>query len=178
MSEIKFACPYCSQHVRCDDVYCGERVDCPGCGKDLFIPPRAAFIPLGSGNLTLSLPVASRERPPVAAVGPDLANQGAESSSQTRENKFPVLLPFWIILFLPFVVALVMAKQPGGLRSIVHLFIPCALAAGFYLAAVQKNADVGTILRGVLYAVGMFFVFVVVGVGLLFFGCVILLSSH
>jgi hypothetical protein len=131
-----------------------------------------------SGNLTLSLPVAAKERPPVSATGLDLANQGAGCALQTREDKFPVLLPFWVILFLPFVIALVIAKQSGGLRSIVYLFVLCAVAAGFYLAAVQKKADVGMMLRGVLYAIGMFFVFVVVAVGLLFVGCAILLNSH
>lgn len=180
MSEIKFACAYCSQHILCDEIFCGERTKCPGCGKELFVPPRAAFIPTRSGNLSLSLPVASKERPPVSAIGqgPGDEDQGAASALQTSEDKFPVLLPFWIILFLPFVIALVIAKQPGGLRSIVHLFVLCAVVAGFYLAAVQKKGDAATVLRGLLYAIGMFFVFVIVGVGLLFVGCVILLSSH
>lgn len=180
MSEIKFSCPYCSQHLVCDDVFCGERIECPGCGKELFVPPRATFIPLQSGNLTFALPVASKQQPPVIAASPDLTHghRGSESAPQNREDKFPVLLPFWLLLFFPFVFALLTATQRGGLRSIEYVFILCAIAAGFYLAAVQKKTDAWVILRGILYAIAMLFVFVVVGVGLLFVGCLVLLSSH
>lgn len=180
MSEIKFACPYCSQHVICDDIYCAERVVCPGCGNSLIVPPRAAFIPMQSGNLVLTLPIASKEPPPIPAVGLEPATGGGRTAGtlEGRRERFPVLLPFWVLLFLPFVLALVFARRPGGLVSIEFLFVLAAIAAGFYLAAVQKKSDLALVLRGILYAIGMLFVFVVVAVGLLFVGCLILLSSH
>jgi len=72
MSEIKFACPHCRQHIACDDAYCGARIDCPGCQRELFVPRRAAFVPIQPGNLALELPVASKmgsHAPPIIPAG-------------------------------------------------------------------------------------------------------------
>ena len=63
MSEIKFACPHCRQHIACDDAYFGEKINCPGCERELFVPRRSAFVPMQAGNLTLELPVASKIQP-------------------------------------------------------------------------------------------------------------------
>lgn len=179
MSEIKFACPYCSQHIICDDAFCDERIQCPGCGKELFVPTLAAFIPLPAGNLALELPVASKERRPFPAGGSELLDENGPDQRAVgrREAKFPLLLPFWLLLFLPFVLALVFARRRGGLVSIEYLFILFAIAAGFYLAVVQKKTEVGVVLRGILYTIAMLFVFAVVAVGLLFVGCLIILSN-
>ena len=38
MSEIKFACPHCAQHVACDGDYADMCIVCPGCGKPLVGP--------------------------------------------------------------------------------------------------------------------------------------------
>ena len=124
--------------------------------------------------------MASKVQPPVYAVGPETVTEDvqAERTGAGRGQKFPVLLPFWILLFLPFVLALLFARRRGGLVSIEFLFVLAAIAAGFYLAAIQKKKDVGMVLRGILYSIAMLFAFVVVGVGLLFVGCLILLSSH
>jgi hypothetical protein len=179
MSEIKFACPYCSQHVVCDEAFCGEKIDCPGCGRELFVPPRAAFIPLQSGDLTLALPVASKEPRHIPVPDAALANQNgaAGPAFESRGEKFPLLLPFWVLLFLPFVLALVFVRRRGGLVLIEYLFVLFAIAAGFYLAVVQKKSELGVVLRGILYTIAMLFVFAIVAVGLLFVGCLIILSN-
>lgn len=88
-----------------------------------------------------------------------------------------MLLPFWLLLFLPFVLALVFAQRRGGLVSIEYLFVLSAIAAGFYLAVVRKKTEAGVVLRGILYTIAMLFVFAVVAVGLLFVGCMIILSN-
>ena len=38
MSEIKFACPHCAQHVACDSDYADMCIVCPGCGKPMLVP--------------------------------------------------------------------------------------------------------------------------------------------
>jgi hypothetical protein len=38
MSEIKFACPQCRQHIACDVAYAGERMECPSCMTTLVVP--------------------------------------------------------------------------------------------------------------------------------------------
>ena len=42
MSEIKFACPHCSQHVACDRDYADMCVVCPSCGKPMEVPRLSA----------------------------------------------------------------------------------------------------------------------------------------
>jgi uncharacterized paraquat-inducible protein A len=39
MSEITFVCPHCSQRIACGEIVNDWEIDCPGCGKTLFIPP-------------------------------------------------------------------------------------------------------------------------------------------
>jgi len=38
MSEIKFVCPHCGQHVACDRDYGGWSVECPSCRQVLIVP--------------------------------------------------------------------------------------------------------------------------------------------
>jgi len=38
MSEFKFACPMCGQHIKCDSDKSGGQVDCPTCFQKLIVP--------------------------------------------------------------------------------------------------------------------------------------------
>src|SRR5215471_10298253 len=38
MSEIKFACPHCSQHIACDRDYADMCIVCPTCGQPMEVP--------------------------------------------------------------------------------------------------------------------------------------------
>jgi hypothetical protein len=42
MSEIKFACPHCGQHVACDRDYADMCIVCPTCGKPMEVPRLSA----------------------------------------------------------------------------------------------------------------------------------------
>jgi hypothetical protein len=51
MSEFKFACPVCGQHITCDSGSSGTQMPCPTCFRKLVVPhPPAA----GSPNLVLT----------------------------------------------------------------------------------------------------------------------------
>lgn len=54
MREIKFACPHCSQHIACDEAYCGYQIRCPACEGGLIVPRLAAF-GFGAGTISLFL---------------------------------------------------------------------------------------------------------------------------
>ena len=45
MSEFKFACPHCGQHIAGDESYCGQQIQCPGCGGAILIPQAQAASP-------------------------------------------------------------------------------------------------------------------------------------
>lgn len=179
MSEIKFACPHCFLHIACDDLYCGERIDCPGCGRELFIPPRAAFVPLQAGNMTLMPPVAFKERlyPRSATLDLWSEQRWAQHTSESREHQQPILLPLWVLLLLPFFVTFILLTHRAGVAAVELCFILCALLFGFYLAKIKNNSGLGMILAGLLYSFAMIFVYIILAFGLLFVGCLVAISS-
>jgi membrane protein YdbS with pleckstrin-like domain len=44
MSEMKFECPHCKQHITCDTAFGGLEAQCPTCEQSLMVPPMAALI--------------------------------------------------------------------------------------------------------------------------------------
>jgi len=38
MRDIKFACPHCEQHIKCDDAFGGQKINCPACGREVLVP--------------------------------------------------------------------------------------------------------------------------------------------
>jgi hypothetical protein len=178
MSEIKFACPHCSQHIACDDLYCGERIDCPGCEWEMFIPPRAAFVPLQAGNMTLTLPVAFKERshPRSASLDFSSKNRRPQRASESRDHQQPSSLPLWILLLLPFVLAFILMTHRGGVASMEYGFILCALLSGFYFAKINGFSGLGLVLVGLLCSFAMIFVYIILSFGLLFVGCLVAIS--
>lgn len=51
MSDFKFACPVCGQHITCDSASSGTQMDCPTCFRKLVVPQAKAA---GSTNLVLT----------------------------------------------------------------------------------------------------------------------------
>jgi hypothetical protein len=39
MSEFKFSCPHCQQHLRCEEQLAGREIQCPACDALIRIPP-------------------------------------------------------------------------------------------------------------------------------------------
>ena len=81
MSEFKYACPVCGQHIKCDSSQSGSVMECPTCLQKIVAPqapssPDQKFIlsgrRLGDGSLTQilarPLPAPARSPFPLAAV--------------------------------------------------------------------------------------------------------------
>lgn len=62
MSEFKFACPVCSQHITCDSGSSGTQMDCPTCFRKLVVPQAKSA---GSSNLILTAALV-QSRPPTS----------------------------------------------------------------------------------------------------------------
>lgn len=39
MSEFKFSCPFCEQHLQCDNRMSGRQIKCPSCDHLIHVPP-------------------------------------------------------------------------------------------------------------------------------------------
>lgn len=64
MSDVRFKCPHCGQHLKADEDMSGEPLDCPTCGKPMRIPgapgmPKPREIPP-----PLPPPIPVQPRPP------------------------------------------------------------------------------------------------------------------
>ena len=64
MSEIKFACCYCSQHIACDDAYCGNLIYCPACGRRIAVPRSLVVTQTGPNQTAAALPQAAVQSDP------------------------------------------------------------------------------------------------------------------
>jgi DNA-directed RNA polymerase subunit RPC12/RpoP len=60
MSEFKFACPVCGQHITADSSSSGGRIDCPTCYRKIIVPHAPTS---GETKLILSATQADKPRP-------------------------------------------------------------------------------------------------------------------
>ena len=69
MSEFKFACPVCGQHITADSNASGTRLDCPTCFRKIVVPQAPTA---GDSKLILSASQADKPRPPSTELTSDL----------------------------------------------------------------------------------------------------------
>lgn len=74
MSEFKFACPVCGQHITCDAAASGSPMECPTCFRKLIVPQapsseQSKFI-LSAAQVSGKKPIREIEPPPEAAPPP------------------------------------------------------------------------------------------------------------
>src|SRR5439155_23189185 len=125
MREIKFACPHCSQHIACDEAYCGYQIPCPACQGGLIVPRLATFgVGAASANLSLALPVATPVPRQAAATLSRTAWSEREWDRHAAETGGLSATQAWggtillLLFFAPALLALLFAeswtKQGGG----------------------------------------------------------------
>ncbi len=56
MSEFKFNCPQCKQHIACDTTYVGAQINCPACGQAIIVPPMPPAV-AAPGERTIQIKV-------------------------------------------------------------------------------------------------------------------------
>ena len=67
MSEFKFACPICGQHITADSKDTGSQISCPTCYRKIVVPQAPT---LGDPKFVLSASEANKPRPPSATPTP------------------------------------------------------------------------------------------------------------
>ena len=120
MSEVKFACPHCSQHIACDEGYCGYQIRCPSCEGGLIVPRLAAFGFDAGTNLSLALPVAAPVPRQAAATLSRAAWSEKEWDRHVAETGGLSASPAWggtillLVFFAPALLALLFANSMSG----------------------------------------------------------------
>lgn len=134
MSDFKFSCAHCGQHITADEAWAGRQTKCPGCQGDIIIPsvPTTAVPP---PVLPPQLAIAAQRTaspPPLPSGGsPNRRVAGAESP--LKFWLLAVASPFLMLFVIPLAaVGIVVTKSwLGGLISLVACFpaLVCARLA-------------------------------------------------
>src|SRR6516162_6065757 len=65
MSEFKFACPVCGQHITADSKDSGSKISCPTCFRKILVPHAPSS---NESKFVLSASEADKKRPPQTNV--------------------------------------------------------------------------------------------------------------
>jgi len=161
MSEIKFACPHCDQHIACDESYGGRVLQCPACLAAMRIPPVAPVASPGPLRLAASAPGVGRTPlyPTGAALDPwteeewnrHLVKYGASNPFNfIAGTKFGAW--FWLFFLAPLVLFFLAFafKDLGALKFLES-------SSNFVLNLLQLEPGIG---RVEFWRTPLFFIFV------------------
>lgn len=81
MSEFKFSCPVCSQHLECDDSLSGSSIQCPACQNGITVPHSLTAAVPSSPEKMSNPPPDIRPAPPLGAPGRELKTSGLAKAS-------------------------------------------------------------------------------------------------
>ena len=168
MSEFRFSCPQCGQHILCDTQWSGREINCPVCQQTLVVPSpappappiaeRMPTTPASAGASPLRAPARKASAPPppqpVAAVLGRNAGFGAASRPKTYLMEAIVAT---LLCCLPFgIMAIVYAAQvdskfkagdyPGAQKASYRAktWYHVALVSGLVFGVVYITAKVAT----------------------------------
>ena len=68
MSELKFSCPHCAQHISCDSAWAGLSIQCPSCQQQIAVP--SAGVPLATSRPPVTSAPAPISEPSAPAQPP------------------------------------------------------------------------------------------------------------
>jgi ribosomal protein S27E len=126
MSEFKFSCPQCGQHILCDTQWSGREINCPACQQALAVPslgPPVIEAPAATGPRIAQEPSGQRVK--------YYPKHNAGFGAATRPKTY----------LLEAIVATLLCCLPFGIVSIVYAAqVDSKFSAGDYQGA-QRASD-------------------------------------
>jgi len=172
MSEIKFACPQCRQHIACDGDFHDLWIDCPSCGQTLVVPRMTTADAARPGGLIVASSPSARPRTTshIPTLQPWTEANWAEHTRQ-QGGALPDQAPIWAAaLFGTLVVAFVLKLDRVGWMPILACLVLGGAISGVLLAK-RDPSGAGEILKGLAFVLAAIITVPIVGLGLLFLGC-------
>lgn len=173
MSEIRFACPHCQQHIACDAGYVDMCIVCPTCGKPMVVPVLTASESPQAGTCIVA-PIPRPKRrltsriPTIDVWG---ADEWAERLQQADQAASPTL-PLWVVTaFITLVLTVFLrAFSAGPAMVIACVVLGTALSAVLFWRG--ETVEAGSSIFKVLgYVLLLIVAIPVIAVGVLFIGC-------
>jgi hypothetical protein len=164
MSDVRFACPFCSQHIACDRSYSGAPIDCPSCGARITVPRE----------------IAVSDREPIVAIATPAAESGElglwtedEWQKHLRQNpgRYSLTDSRWVLPAAPIFIAMALpvlvlfGVTPAGMWIAI---IASALLSGWLMrrkvgSEAPRSQVVIAFLSGMIYYAVMAEVFLLGG---------------
>jgi hypothetical protein len=171
MSDVRFSCAHCQQHLECDDAWCGNVIACPACGQEIQVPHFVVFAGGDQPRLPAALPAGSRPMPRKTRSSPEAYSRAYGLYSESDWNQAasackpasPRRYNLGIIVIVS-LVALSLAFGGSGL-VIIALVLGSAIGAG---ALLEDSDDFLHVTSRVLLTL---ILLAAVAVGVLFVGC-------
>jgi hypothetical protein len=130
MSDIKFACPHCNQHITCDAGYGDLSINCPACGNSMVVPRLLATA--ASHPATLLVASTHTSRPLPLMPPPQLTAWTEEEwvkHSQALQGNTVGEAPYFILsFFVTLILAFVLKTNQVGTSAILASVIVGGLA--------------------------------------------------
>jgi hypothetical protein len=83
MSELKFSCPSCGQHIQCDATHAGENIPCPACALLIRVPENAPVV--------VKAPPAAAEKPSAPPEESKVSYTPTEHGKESHKETVPTL---------------------------------------------------------------------------------------
>jgi hypothetical protein len=170
MSEIKFACPQCGQHIACDAGYADMCIACPACHQPMEVPRLSASEVSHPEICLVASPPTPKNRfsSRIPTIGLWTENEWEERYRAARSE--PQQTPAWVLSALGtlIVAALLKAGRAPGWSIVLCVLAGTVLSC--YFLAKNRTAinydNVGVTIGLLLIALP------VLALGVLFVGCV------
>lgn len=177
MSEIKFACPHCNQHVACDGDYASLGIECPSCGGAMVVPRLTGpSSPHPDTVIVASLP------PPIPRPAAWVATSAVWTKADWERHydevtgTAPEHSPAWLVAaFCTLIAAAVLRANQAGLWLIIVALMVGGVVAGILAARSGAGAAAAgyQILRVLTYICAGIIILPVLALGILFLGCTV-----
>jgi hypothetical protein len=179
MSEIKFACPHCGQHIACDRDYADMCIVCPTCVKPMEVPRLSAAEPSHPDMCVVASIPQPRQRFTSRIPTIDLWKED-EWEERYRAAATPAQqTPAWLLSALGTVIAAALLKATLAPAWAVILCVLAGTGLSCYFVAKGQTVPVASAASPGAGAVGsaivrIFLVLLAipfVALGVLFIGC-------
>ena len=102
MRDLKFACPHCEQHIKCEDNVAGQTINCPACGGKVVVPklPDEHHLRITTGKVPI--PTHAHGAPRAATGQPVQASGEAPSPEYSKLAVASLALSCGSVLLGPF----------------------------------------------------------------------------
>lgn len=178
MSEVKFACPHCSQRIACDGDYADMCIVCPACGKPMVVPILSATdaahpdICLVATTLTRKQKFRSR----IPMLDP-WTEEDWEEHASALAGEPSGRTPLWMVSsLLTIVLAAVLRASGAGWVAVVIALVVGTLLSGYLLRKAGAGSMDGAALtdavgRGLGAGLLLILAIPLIALGVLFVGC-------